>query len=54
MAANGRRKSVVHLGSSTLSDMRTVSERPVEEYRKDGPQFIQRLLAGHKQKKKVI
>jgi hypothetical protein len=25
----------------------------VEDYKKDGPQFIQRLLAGHKHKKKV-
>jgi hypothetical protein len=26
----------------------------VEGYKKDGPQFIQRPLAGHKHKKKVI
>jgi hypothetical protein len=26
----------------------------VEDYKKDGPQFIQRLLAGHKHKKKAI
>jgi hypothetical protein len=26
----------------------------VEDYKKDGPQFIQRLLVGHKHKKKVI
>jgi hypothetical protein len=26
----------------------------VEDYKNDGPQFIQRLLAGHKHKKKVI
>ena len=25
----------------------------VEDYKKDGPQFIQRLLAGNKHKKKV-
>ena len=25
----------------------------VEDYKEDGPQFIQRLLAGHKYKKKV-